>query len=630
MNNTRIPKTLFLNLIRCNRYAALNFINKDKMEAIIDDSSLDELYNEEKALKLEELKRESLESFYEEDADDELDFNNSKIESNEEIPFLKQFNYIETLASKKIASLFGGKILAGEIFKEQKYLEYVKDGYKFYCFCDIYQEDNDTIRIIEVKASTDSKFLKIVNKGEPYLYKPFTNDIYYSQDDFNALDKNEPFRFTRSKESFADPFDKKGRAFYDLAFQRYLFEKNKAEYNPSNKKMEYYIAVLNSQYVFDGKMLNGEANYDPNQIISIIYASNITKYILDTRMDNDFNEVIENLNKADIKPVNISKHCLRKDPRECIFFNKCLIDNHIDPVENLYNFNNYHYGFKISGYDSRVDFYTCLNDDDLKDITKMKYEYLADERQKKQLDVILSNKYFIDKEIIKKWFDTELKYPLYHLDFESLPSPLPRFKGEKCYTQSLFQYSLHIEKSPGVCDNINDNISFLAKADNIDERYELAKTLCDNIKDDNGSVIVYNENFEKARLKELAALFPDLADKLMAIRERIVDLLLALKPTKELYEKLTGKAISSYLYYHRDLHGSFSIKKVLPIFVPSLSYKNLNVQNGVMAYTAFMNLKKQPTTEAYNNLYNDMLKYCMQDTYSMVLILKELRKIVFK
>ena len=46
------------------------------------------------------------------------------------------------------------------------------------------------------------------------------------------------------------------------------------------------------------------------------------------------------------------------------------------------------------------------------------------------------------KEAIKK-----IKYPVYYLDFESYNCPLPRFKGDHPYTQSLFQYSLHVEKA---------------------------------------------------------------------------------------------------------------------------------------------------------------------------------------
>ena len=45
------------------------------------------------------------------------------------------------------------------IHLNKKRFEYDLDGFKFYCFLDGYQEDDDTIRIFEVKATTSKKFL---------------------------------------------------------------------------------------------------------------------------------------------------------------------------------------------------------------------------------------------------------------------------------------------------------------------------------------------------------------------------------------------------------------------------------------------------------------------------------------
>ena len=57
----------------------------------------------------------------------------------------------------------------------------------------------------------------------------------------------------------------------------------------------------------------------------------------------------------------------------------------------------------------------------------------------------------------------QITYPIYHLDFETFPCPLPRFKGEKPYTQSVFQFSLHVEKEKGVCDKFKDHYGYLAQ-----------------------------------------------------------------------------------------------------------------------------------------------------------------------
>ena len=62
----------------------------------------------------------------------------------------------------------------------------------------------------------------------------------------------------------------------------------------------------------------------------------------------------------------------------------------------------------------------------------------------------------MNKDKIKQALDN-IVYPIYHLDFEAFQSPLPRFYKEKPYMQSVFQFSIHIEKEKGVCDEVNDN-----------------------------------------------------------------------------------------------------------------------------------------------------------------------------
>ena len=59
--------------------------------------------------------------------------------------------------------------------------------------------------------------------------------------------------------------------------------------------------------------------------------------------------------------------------------------------------------------------------------------------------------------MLKIFKPNNLEYPIYHLDFETFPCPIPRFFGEKPYTQSCFEFSLHIEKEEGICDIEKDN-----------------------------------------------------------------------------------------------------------------------------------------------------------------------------
>ena len=77
-------------------------------------------------------------------------------------------------------------------------------------------------------------------------------------------------------------------------------------------------------------------------------------------------------------------------------------------------------------------------------------------------------------------------------------------------------------------------------------------------------------------------------------------------------------------YYNNMLYGSYSIKKVLPIFT-DLSYADLVVRNGteaVFVYGMLPNL----TEKEYEDKYLALRKYCQQDTWAMVEILWGLRR----
>lgn len=70
------------------------------------------------------------------------------------------------------------------------------------------------------------------------------------------------------------------------------------------------------------------------------------------------------------------------------------------------------------------------------------------------------------------------------------------------------------------------------------------------------------------------------------------------------------------------MNGSASIKSVLPAFIPELSYKDLEIQEGGSASQAYLNLLER-TRKA-------LLKYCERDTIAMVELLNFLEREVEK
>ena len=204
-----------------------------------------------------------------------------------------------------------------------------------------------------------------------------------------------------------------------------------------------------------------------------------------------------------------------------------------------------------------------------------------------------------------------LTYPLYHLDFETYQQAIPLWDGVKPYQQIPFQYSLHIQETPGA-EPLHKE--FLGK-EGSDPRRAFAEWLCEDIPL-GACVLAYSAGFEKGRIRELAELFPDLAEHLMNIHGGIKDLA---EPFRKGY------------YYCREMGGSYSIKAVLPALFPDdpeLDYAALNlIHNGSEAMNAFATLHEKTPTEIAG-IREALLAYCRLDTLAMVRILDKLCKIV--
>ena len=192
----------------------------------------------------------------------------------------------------------------------------------------------------------------------------------------------------------------------------------------------------------------------------------------------------------------------------------------------------------------------------------------------------------------------ELPYPRYYLDFETINLAVPRWALTSPYsTQVPFQWSCHIEREPG---QLRHDM-FLDVSGN-DPRRACAETMIAVLGND-GPVFVYFQAFEKGRIAELAAWFSDLAPALHAINARIVDLL----------------PLARASYYHPDMHGSWSIKAVLPTIAPELDYTRLTVGNGGDAQVAYREILHPDTPDAVKlELTEGLRDYCTLDTLAMV------------
>jgi len=194
---------------------------------------------------------------------------------------------------------------------------------------------------------------------------------------------------------------------------------------------------------------------------------------------------------------------------------------------------------------------------------------------------------------------SSLAHPRYYLDFETISFAVPRWVGTRPYQQVPFQWSLHIEGRDGSVQHKE----FLDLTGELPAR-AVAEALLEAV-DRNGPVFMYTA-FERGCIESLAAFCPDLRVGLMALADRLVDL----------------HPIVKDHYYHPDMHGSWSIKAVLPTIAPELDYSKLGeIQEGTAAQQAYVEAISPHTQEVRReDIRNSLLEYCKHDTLAMIVV----------
>lgn len=607
----KISKTRFINYIRCNRYTALDEIYRDQSKAVVsftDDPELEDLIGEENKEKVSYL----LDDMYDEDDEDMLEKDDPQMET-----MLPYYSQIEILAGAAIQKRFKGDVIYSLDTYLQKRFEHEIEGFQFYCFLDGYQEDKDTIRIFEVKATTSKKFKEMTYKNNDDEKSPLfdysTEEILMLQEDLMG-DVNE--EYNKKIERLKNRLTKEGRYVYDISYQRFVLERS----IQTDKNIKYYLVVLNSDYIHEGLVNERNEPIYGDDLVTLMDVTSLTKKMMST-IEEDIDIVIHRLNTMNANPVHLGPHCQRKDTRQCKFYPICY--KHIPEYNSIFTYMGGHNGFKDEN-EERHERFDLINEG-IVDAKEIPFAWLKRENNIIQRRVMETDETYYHVPKIRAGISI-LKYPIYHLDFETFPCPLPRFKGEKPYSQSLFQYSIHVEHQPGVCDKDKDNYSYIATK-HIDLRKDLIEHMLEVIKEDGGSIMVYNQSFEQTRLKEMAELYPEYRKRLLDMVDRLFDLMYLLKGNQKMFtplgfEKEEAKAIN---YYHNKLNGSFSIKKVLPIF-SDLTYKGMGISNGTEALVAYARFPMMDQ-KTFELKYKELLEYCKQDTWAMVEILEGLRKI---
>jgi len=417
-----------------------------------------------------------------------------------------------------------------------------------------------------------------IRKKQEVLFQPiFIKEGYLAAIDILKFDSKTNSYSVYEVKSTND-VDKKIH-YHDLAFQVNLLRKCGLNINKA------HIIHLNKEYVRSGEL-------DIKQLFKIVDVSNEVESVADS-VNTEAAEALKYISQTS-EPEGFCCCIYKGRSRHCSTF------QYANPQVPEYSVHD------IARIGNSVAKLRELIDNNIFHLDKIPAHVKLTDIQQSQIDTYVSNKVFVDKEKITEEFKN-LTFPLCFLDYETFPAAIPRFDGFSPYHQIPFQYSVHILESS---ESEPKHYDFLYITSD-DPSKAFAESLQNHIRE-RGSIIVWHKGFECGRNDEIAVRIPATKVFMDFLKTRVYDL-------EDIFRK--------QYYIHRDFRGGTSIKRILPVLVPELSYKELKIQDGggaadtwnKIVTDSFVGFEKE---EAIKNLKI----YCGLDTYAMYSIWRVLYK----
>lgn len=340
------------------------------------------------------------------------------------------------------------------------------------------------------------------------------------------------------------------------------------------------VLVLNRDYVYPG------GDYDLQALFRL---GDATEFCHDmaAELAMQVAEFHRMLAAGQPPEVAVGDHCF--SPYECPYYAHCTqgMEFPDNPIDDLYRLNG-----------RRREALQAMGVETIADIPG-NFELTAVQERIRQ--AVISGQPWQSPELGRVLGEPE--WPLHHLDFEAWQSALPPYPGMRPFDALPFQFSLHVEERDGSLRHHE-----YLHEENSDPRRRLAEALLDAM-GDIGSIVVYS-SYERTVLHALARNLPDLSERLLALADRLWDLL---------------PVVRSH-YYHPDFRGSFSIKSVLPALVPDAGWQALDISDGQAAALAYEQALASGDTRVRERTFGALRDYCRQDTLAMVQLLRALRE----
>lgn len=381
------------------------------------------------------------------------------------------------------------------------------------------------------------------------------------------------------KSSTSIKTDKKHNHLKDACFQKYVLQ-----------ECGYEVAKISMIHLNKTYIRQGDIN--PQELLAVVdVMADIEE--LYSSVVNDINAGVNFINKESINEESCtckyktkSNHC-----DAFAYFNPDI------PEYNVYQFNGIRAG-KLNQFLDQgiIDLHDMPDNIDI----DLAPKHIA------QLNSLRQGKAIINETEITTAFE-RLQYPLHFFDYEGYGSSIPQLDGFSPHQQLIFQVSVHTLQADGSLTHYEYLSDSLTTPDDLVAYMHTATN------GSMGTFVCWHKTYERDRNKEMMVQVPAYASYLEYINAQLFDL-------KELF--YTG-------YAHYQFKGSASIKDVLPVMAPHLSYKVLDVQDGTMALDTWGRMVTDLNfDEDIAQTRHNLLEYCKLDTFAMVEIFKDLQKIV--
>lgn len=359
---------------------------------------------------------------------------------------------------------------------------------------------------------------------------------------------------------------------FDLAFQ--VFTLRQAGLNIEKAR----LVLVDTSWVWDG------GGYDAKMMLGVV---DVTERCdgLQPQVADRAALLLETLEGDSEPEVETNTHC-----KKCDYFDHCYRERPFDVIHLP----------RIS-----ADAVRKIRAEGFWSIDEIPEDFKLTEPRKRMRDVVVSGNPHVGDGLGPSL--TAIQYPAFYVDYETSNPAFPTYPGTRPYQQICFQWSGHFVETP---EREPVHFEFLADGSG-DPRPEFCRSLWEVVA--KSQSIVYYTHFELTQVRAMERDgIPRAAELVKALEERTVDL---------------EKVVREHLCF-REFMGRTSLKVILPVLVPTMSYKEMMIADGNAAGWGFRRMLATDDPAERETLRQALLDYCRQDTLAMVEIHRALSQLV--